>query len=380
MLALSPLERAKRHYLAAGDEFRRLSAAVVIEDAVGYLDALWNAADCFDLGGDHAEAIKAFGDYRDGSTEDDARRPEAIFRLARIYQARGEFSTAESLYLLLIEGAARPVPPKGIGPWADASIVPLAVCYVMDADEGNDPKAEELLLGVLDGRRYSPESRAFRDAIIRIGWFYYDRGKTDAAIPKLDEAVRRYPEDPRIHALRFRLADSYRAEAGRLAERLKGAMPQDQRQELILAREANLWQAMNLFQAVRDTYEARGTADLTDLERVELRNAMFYLGDCAYELGDYAAAIEYADDARLRYSNDPASLVAMVQIVNAYVEQGEWDLARTAQERARQHLERLGSDDRIWNNPNLPMERKHWERWLDSKSLLDRRAGADEQR
>jgi hypothetical protein len=26
--------------------------------------------------------------------------------------------------------------------------------------------------------------------------------------------------------------------------------------------------------------------------------------------------------------------------------------------------------------PNLPMEKKHWERWLDSRALLERRAQA----
>jgi hypothetical protein len=64
----------------------------------------------------------------------------------------------------------------------------------------------------------------------------------------------------------------------------------------------------------------------------------------------------------------------MAQIVSAYVEEGEWGKAATANERARQHLAKF--PDSVWSMPNLPMEKKHWERWLDSRALLERRAQA----
>ncbi len=101
---------------------------------------------------------------------------------------------------------------------------------------------------------------------------------------------------------------------------------------------------------------------------------MFYQGDCAYDLGDFDSAITYYDDAKQKYSDEPASLVAMVQIVNAYVQRGEWAKAATANERAVQQLEKF--PDSVWSKPGLPMEKKHWTRWLDSRALLDHRQQA----
>ena len=63
-----------------------------------------------------------------------------------------------------------------------------------------------------------------------------------------------------------------------------------------------------------------------------------------------------------------AALVAMVQIVNAHVAQGNTERARTANERARRFFEQL--PDTVWDDPTLPMGRDDWERWLDSSSRL----------
>ena len=121
--------------------------------------------------------------------------------------------------------------------------------------------------------------------------------------------------------------------------------------------------------------EAGDQARLSELERTYIRNAYFYTGDCAFDLGDFEQAVAAYDTAALKYSDDPASLVAMVQIVNAYVSQRQWAQARTANERARRQLARF--PDEVWNRPDLPMEKKHWERWLDARTLLEQSAAAD---
>lgn len=103
-------------------------------------------------------------------------------------------------------------------------------------------------------------------------------------------------------------------------------------------------------------------------ESIALRNAHFYLGDCAFDLGEYNTAIEYYDRARDRYVEDPASLVAMVQIVNAYIETGQFGRARTANERAKRFYALMPDD--VWDDPTLPMDRSDWERWLESNTQL----------
>jgi tetratricopeptide (TPR) repeat protein len=96
----------------------------------------------------------------------------------------------------------------------------------------------------------------------------------------------------------------------------------------------------------------------------------------AFDLGEHEAAIRHYDAAAQRYASDPASLVAMVQIVNCYVELGRWQEARTANERARRRLRELPPE--ALDAPDLPMTRRHWERWLDAAAAIDALAEADD--
>ncbi len=70
-----------------------------------------------------------------------------------------------------------------------------------------------------------------------------------------------------------------------------------------------------------------------------------------------------------RWEDHPASLVALVQIVNAYCEMGMIDKAKVATKRARSMLKRIPDD--AFNDPTLPMTREHWEDWLKWTSELD---------
>jgi hypothetical protein len=58
----------------------------------------------------------------------------------------------------------------------------------------------------------------------------------------------------------------------------------------------------------------------------------------------------------------------MVQIVNAYAATDRWTEARTAHERARQRFRELPPE--AFDRPDMPMDRRHWERWLDSVAEL----------
>lgn len=366
------LEEAKRLFLAAGSYYQRHAQAVVIEDAVAAARSRWEAADAFDAGGDTESAIKEFSTYMQGASDDDARRPEASFRLAQAFQSQGDYPTAASLYRELIdrkgEGAA-----SSVVLWGDRSVVPLAQCYMADADPVNDAEAEQRLLAVVAGRDLSPEAAEFRDALVELGGVYYRTGRYNEAVERLGEAEKRFPKDRDLNDIRYKLADSMRLSAGLIDVSLRDAIPQSQRQELEKARRLRRREAMRLYGLVRGVLE-KNEKSLSDLDKVYLRNAMFYQGDCAYDLGDYDAAIEYYDQARERFAAEPASLVAMVQIVNVYVQRGEWAKAITANQRAVQHLEKF--NENAWAQPNLPMEKKHWTRWLDSRALLEQRAQA----
>lgn len=365
---LDPATRSelKRHLLAAGEAFRRHADLVSSEDTAKYLDSRWRSADSFDLAGDMEQAKREFALYADGAPDEDPRRPEARFRLAQVFQVERDFASAAALYRTVMNGA---------GAASDRARVPLARCLLADADSANDGEAEALLLTTIDGSIVGPEAAAFREALFELGGLYYATLRYPEAIARLEEAVQRFPSDPRIAVLRYKLADANRLSAAQISQTLRQALPQATREALDQERIARLRSAAELYERVRAALESDPSRKLGELEQVCLRNAYFAIGDCAFDLGEFDAAIAAYDTARLRYSDDPSSLVAMVQIVNAYVQQQQWPQARTANERARQHLARF--PDEVWQRPDIPMEKKHWERWLDARTVLDQAASAE---
>lgn len=381
--SLSEVERqeVKRHFLVAGDYYRRHAQKLVITDSVGYARSLWEAADSYDMAGALGLAIEVFSDYVAGAGDDDPRRAEARFRLAQAFHAEGDIETAMSLYRELIAARSAGESGRGVGIWADKSYVPLAQCYMyIEGDEmyieGDEAlaEAEDLLRSVVDGRLFAPEAREFRDGLIELGYLHYRTGRYAEAIERLAEAAERYPDYPGLNSVRFALADAHRLSALQIERELESAMPHARREQLERVRAERLRGAMAMYEQVRGSIESIEEDRRDELDRVHLRNAYFYLGDCAFDLGEYRLAIEHFDTARQQYPDDPASLVASVQIVNAYVEQGEWEKAATANQRARQHLARL--PDTVWESPRMPMERRHWERWLESTTLIDQMARA----
>ncbi|MCC7389959.1 MAG: tetratricopeptide repeat protein [Phycisphaerales bacterium] len=368
-------ETVQRHFLAAGQYFSRHAAAVMLSDNEGYVQSLWSAALSYDMAGDYERAIASFREYIEGVPDDssvpgrEASRAEARFRMGRAYQARGEHKLAADVFEALIADGELGSEGEGVGQYAEESYVPLAQVYLADADGTNDAEARRLLAEAVMGGLGDEGSLYFHDALFELGALHHRAGEYLAAVERLTEALERYPEDPEAPVLRYRLADSLRQEAASIEQTLaRDAMPDAQSSALEEAREGHLREAIALFERVRQELDAEDPGYMPESRRVALRNAYFFLGDCAFDLGDYDAAVQHYETARERYSQDPASLVAMVQIVNAYVAMGQIDRARAANERAKRFYAQLPED--AWNDPYLPMSRTDWERWLDSTAEL----------
>lgn len=356
----------KRFLLDAGGYFREHARQVLVMNKDQYAQSLWNAADCFDLAGDYPSAKDAFQTYTRDAADDDTRRIEAKYRLAQVYQAERDYGTAASLYRQLVEARG-----AGSGPIGDRSVVPLASCYLHDDNPDNDAVAEELLRTVLASGTIEPASELYRDAVVELGELMHRQGRHPEAIRSLEEAVQRYADYERIDVLRYKLADANRQSAEQILADLNESMPQDRREELERLRAERLSAAGQGYQRVLSGIGARDPRKLTSMDRLAERNSVFYLADVAFEQGDMARAINLYDSARQKHAGEPASLVAMVQIVNAYVRQGKWNEAITANERARQQL--AGLPENVWTSPDLPIGRKHWERWLESTHLIEQR-------
>jgi len=367
--AIDPVTRAeiRAHYLDAGEHFLRHARQTVLSDDLAFTDSLWMAGDSYDKAGETAKTIEIFSEYAAG-LDDDPRLTAALFRLAGAHQAQGDYRMASELYGELIED--HPNTSE-----AAAAHVRLAQCRVLDADEENDGEARALLERILSSGRLAPDAVEFRDALVQLGRIHLRAGRHDEAMARLGEAVERYPGDAESALMRFQLADAHRLAAERVEDELEHeSMPAGRRRDLRAQREGWLRDALSLYEEVRSELDAIDERRRTDLQDLVLRNAHLYRADCAYDLGEYETAIRLYDAAAQRYAGDPASLVAMVQIVNCYVRMDRLEEARTANERARRRLRELPPG--ALDEPDVPMTRRHWERWLDSAAALDALAEA----
>lgn len=356
---------AKARLLDAGEAFRRHASKVVLTDNVAYGESLWAAADAFDRAGDLELCVATFQQF---ATEfpADTRRPEAVFRLAQAYRARGDLELAAKLYQELVD--LRGV-PDGSGPYADLSFVPLAQTLLHDADPANDTRGEELLNRVLSGEITGPDTPIFRDALKELGEHHARQKRYPQAIERLEQYLALAPSeapDVGTAGVRFRLAECCRLSAAELAETLKTGMPDREQRELELRRAERLRRGLELFEQVKHVLDAQPRRSA--VQDLTVRNAYFFAADCAFDLRDFDGSIRLYDAARERYPKDPASLVAMTQVVSALLAKGERAKAAIANQRARRFLESL--PEAVWDDPALPMGRADWERWLDAQDDL----------
>lgn len=361
---LDPVTRAevRADYEQAGEHYLTHARAMILTDDDAFAESLWNAGECFDLAGDLDKSIAVFSEYANGRPND-PRQPAAMFKLAQSYLARGEYKVAAQFFRDLIEKN----PNSGEG---TKSLVWLAQTFLRDNDADNDAEAERLLTRVVDGQLLAPDAIDFRVGLITLARHYYHQRNNELALRRLDEAVRRYPKDREIDLIRYELADTHRRLASGLEQKLKDAMPAAQRRRVEKDRRDHLLAAVAGFETVRVNLQGKDKRRLSAVEQSYLRNAYFYKADGAFDLGRYDQAIEYYDTAAQRYANEPISLVAMAQIVSAFIQEGKFVEARKANKRARQRLGEF--PDSAFDASDLPFTRKHWERWLDSSDALSR--------
>ncbi|MCL4220525.1 MAG: tetratricopeptide repeat protein [Phycisphaerales bacterium] len=357
----------QRHRIQAATYFRLHAQEFILTDLRTYADSLWESANLYDQGGDQREAANVFRQFA-ADLETDARQPEARFRLAQALCSQGRYADAITVFRSLIDDRDRGVNHSGIGRFADLSHVPLAQVYLLDGDPGNDEQAEMLLERAVSGDLGGPEAQTFLPAQTALGDLRLRRREFARAIESYEQVMARSDQGMVKPSLQFKLAEAYRLNARAIAERLSGSLTDAERRTLETTRQEHLQKALGFYDAARLGLEGMQPQKRSAMDTLYLRNAHFYLGDCAFDLGDNDGAVRYYNAARERYPKDPASLVALVQIVNTYLRQGNVSAARAANERAKYFYESLPEE--VWDDPNLPMSRRDWERWIESNSKL----------
>lgn len=365
---LSPALRAEAlaHLNEAADYYYKHGEYIAPQDNEAFVAAMWNAGDIYDFAGEFQKAADIFAQFVQEASKD-PRSLTATFRLAEALRAQGDIDAAIGHYKKLIDEH-----PKS--PQAYQSLIPLAQSYMRKGVE-QSAEAENLLLSIInDHPAFRPESMEYRQALKELGRLYYRRGgqgEYEKAIARLEEVVARYGDDEEMPELQFMLADAYRKSVDYIDETLKEPLAVDKRNELLDERIRRLDQAREGYDQVIALYEDVDEKELGELEKLSLRNSYFYRADCMYAQKRYEGpegAIDLYSRAVQRYEKDPAVLVGLIQIVNAYSELGQYDKARAANERAKWHLEQI--PESAFNDPNLPMKRESWQQWLDWTSQV----------
>lgn len=357
-------DEVRLHLRSAGGYYA-LHADMVTLDEAAFERSTWLSALSFDQAGDLDLAEQKLLTFVTAISESPLRA-EARYRLGRVYQVKGRHSAAEEMFRGLIDDANNPDTGKGVGPFALMSYVPLAQTLMSDANPENDREARLMLERVLSGGMVGPASEEYRTALLELGSLHYREGEYIAAIERLGEAIARYENERAEHRIRYLLADAFRLEANRISQALTQAMPGSERRDLQQLRAQRLRTAIEHYEQARAGLER--LSQPTPAEREALRGAYFFLGACAYDLEDYELAVRHYAAAHAKYSGDPSSLVPLIQIVNARLQQGEFALARAANERAQRLYQSFPEE--VWADPTLPLTRDDWQRWFQASERL----------
>ncbi len=350
------LEESGRFQLRqAGEAFFLVARARLVSR--GYPDQLWNAAESYLAGHDFANAAKILTTYL-GEGER-RRRPVALVGLGEAQLALDRPDEALSTLQTCVD--FHPQAPSTF----QARI--LASYAHQELDQPNE--AEQRLLENLADERLTPASLEWRQSLIELGKLLYLRGRYDEAIVRLDEAVGRYPEDPRVAELRYLAAISLR----QLGLQLAAPPGEDVPASAYAAREAeslaHLDAAAVRLLAERDALvELETERALTPREKVRLRNCYFAAGATLIALDRQQEAIDVFTQAVNRYGAAPESLEAYVQISHCFQQLGRPQEARGSLEQAKVVLAKIDEDVDLRLATNF--DRPGWTQRLEWLSTL----------
>ncbi len=331
----------------AAENYEAAARFATLEDQ-RYATLLWDAANQFDQAGLARESQRLLAEFV-ASRDTDPRLPQALLQLGQTYVVQGDFPAAIELYEDLILRFPRLEE-------ATTARLALAECQIA-LGETHYASAERTLIELLELGSASPQAAVYRDGLYALCDLYYQRDQHAPAISRIEEFLSFYPEDAESKHLRFMLADSYRRSAYRLAEL------EDDGQAAVESRR-RFRRAAEMF---REYWARLGNTDpVADRAAATYeRLALFYRGDCLYELNEPSAlqeALATYRQAAARYQNHPATLTAQVQIANIHLRQGRIREAGAAIERARWQLGNI-TDEAFAETPD-GSDRIWWQRYL----------------
>ena len=348
------LMQARKLFDEAGEAYVNLSWINTLNEERS-ANAMWRAANLFDEGRNHERAIEVLRAFANERPDADIV-PRVLLRLGKSLQALGRYEEA-------IEAYQRNYAMFPRSPHANASLIPLAECF-MALGGASESEAERALLEIVqDSPIFTPEAVEYRDAMFLLGDLYTRRQQWETAIPVLEEALQNYPDDPRVPKAMFLVAESYRQSAMALKNDLLQPEYIGESRRLRSEHTARLEEAAARFRALIEKLEARDESTLDKLQQVYLQDARLYEASCLFELGRYQEALTRYERVAWLYKDKPAALGAYVQVINCYIFLGRTQDARVALNRAQYLTETIPED--AFKAEEAFDSRERWKRYFD---------------
>lgn len=289
------------------------------------------------------------------------RRVTALYRLGCAYQAQQRYAEAAAAY----EEAVSSYPHL---PDALRSMVPMAECLIALGGE-QARRGTEVLVNIVDDRGpsalFAPQAREYRDALVRLAEYYIraeeeqEPGHMEKAIVRLEEAIAHYPEDAETPQWHYLLGEAYRESGRLLAGEAESLSITSARIEARREAESRIERGLSAYDSVISALAPHDSAELTDMEQTFLRMSYLYRGDCLFDLGRYAEAIEAYRETAWRYENLPAAVSASMQIVHCHLRLGESVEAQSALARLKWLLRKM--PDSVFDGERGMSPKAYWE-------------------
>jgi len=213
-------------------------------------------------------------------------------------------------------------------------LIPLARCFMAMDDDYTDQARKTLQTILDDSDVFTPLAPEYADALFLLGELLNQTGVWEEAVPVFEEAIERYPTDPRVTRARFLLGDCYRQSGLALKTDYEQAEFAGQRERLLAEQKERLRRAARMFERVVADDEGQDPDTLSPLDAVYHRHARLYIGDCYFELGEYDKALAQYERSAWMYRGTASALAAYVQIINCHVFRGDEAEANAALRRA----------------------------------------------
>lgn len=354
-----------------------------------YPEDLWSTAENYMRGQDYLRAVTYYKRFL--ATRDRQARPPALTAIGEALLALNKPQDALPWVQECIEAFPR-------DPHSYRARIIAAQAY---RELSNIEQAKLTLLENLEHDKLKPAAVEWRESLFALGDLHYLEGmlhetrsrlqgvnSRDAAsrkaglkqlelaqasfrtaVRKLGEAVQRDPNAPQALEARYHIAESHRHTAKLPRKRLPTVTIDLTRKRLNaeINQELNAAEAgySKLIQVLNTRHEEN---ELSDVERLILRNCYFARADALYDMESYDEAIKAYSTATNRYQHEPESLEAYVQIANCHRRRNRPGEARGTLEQAKVVLNRIAPGANFTQTTRY--DRKQWAELLDWLATL----------